>query len=96
MIQQNPPTVDQFQVNAQSDIPDIRDWPYQPALVRLRSSLDPPENRQILDQGTEGACTGFGLAGVINLLNQNRDNPVQVSPRMLYEMAKKYDEWEGR
>lgn len=50
---------------------------------------------KILNQGTEGACTGFGLAGAINLLNRKREKAVVVSPRMLYEMARKFDEWEG-
>jgi hypothetical protein len=51
----------------------------------------------ILDQGTEGACTGFGLATVVNYLLRTpaiSDNTL-VSARMLYEMAKRYDEWPG-
>lgn len=56
----------------------------------------------VLDQGRQGACTGFGLAAVINYLlwtrqieaNQPSD-PVRVSPRMLYELARRYDEWPG-
>ena len=52
----------------------------------------------ILDQGTEGACTGFGLATVAHYLLRRRavvPDPEPVSPRMLYEMAKRYDEWPG-
>lgn len=51
----------------------------------------------ILDQGSEGACTGFGLATVINfLLRVHRiGSPEPVSPFMLYSMAKRYDEWPG-
>ena len=48
----------------------------------------------ILDQGREGACTGFGLATVVNYLLRTpaiSDNTL-VSARMLYEMAKRYDE----
>ena len=55
----------------------------------------------ILDQGSEGACTGFALASVINyqlssrnLLNARNQERI-VSPRMLYEMARRYDEWPG-
>jgi hypothetical protein len=55
----------------------------------------------ILDQGAEGACTGFALASVINyqlasrnLLNARNQERI-VSPRMLYEMARRYDEWPG-
>ena len=50
----------------------------------------------MLDQGTEGACTGFGLAAVINLLKHCAgEHGFEASPRMLYEMAKKHDEWSG-
>ena len=83
-------------LNVQRDPPDLRDHPYEPALVRLKAKIDPPEHAVILDQGSEGACTGFGLAAVINLLNQRRGNAAfQSSPRMLYEMARKHDEWPG-
>ena len=52
----------------------------------------------ILDQGTEGACTGFGLATVVHYLLRSRKvvpDKVEVSPRMLYDMARRYDEWPG-
>lgn len=84
-----------YLLNAEEDSPDFRDFTYQPALVRLEDSIDPPEERIVLDQGKEGACTGFGLAAVINLLLTRRDENRKVSPRMLYEMAKKFDQWEG-
>ncbi|MEE4175798.1 MAG: C1 family peptidase [Xanthomonadales bacterium] len=85
-----------YVVNAAPDLPDIRDWPYQPALVNLARRVDPPRNLAILDQKGEGACTGFGLAAVINYLNQQRQEAhKRVSPRMLYEMARRHDEWEG-
>jgi hypothetical protein len=84
-------------LNARKDTPDIRDRMYEPALMQLQPSLD---NRssvpKILDQGREGACTGFGLAAVINLLNaEKRSLQFSASMRMLYEMAKKHDEWPG-
>ena len=78
-----------------ADIPDFRDRPYEPALVQLKPSIPPPDMPYVLDQGTEGACTGFGLAAVINHLNALRGSPVRVSARMLYEMAKKFDAWPG-
>jgi pimeloyl-ACP methyl ester carboxylesterase len=87
--------INEFKVNAVADQPDARDWMYQPALVQLASEMRPPANLKILDQGAEGACTGFGLAASINLLNKKRKNNILVSPRMLYEMARKFDEWEG-
>lgn len=80
---------------------DLRDLLYEGSLRELPHELD---NRSkvpvILDQGIEGACTGFGLAAMVNYLLQNRAEPSgqpgkSVSARMLYEMAKRYDEWEG-
>ncbi len=88
-------TEDGFQLNAVSDLPDIRDLKYQPALIPLANEILPPENLVILNQGKEGACTGFGLAATINFLKQEKGDKNQVSPRMLYEMARKFDEWEG-
>jgi hypothetical protein len=83
-------------LNARKDTPDIRDRMYEPALVQLLPEIDNRGTTDILDQGEEGACTGFGLAAVINYLNANkRDLQRKVSPRMLYEMAKKHDEWPG-
>jgi Papain family cysteine protease/Alpha/beta hydrolase of unknown function (DUF900) len=86
-----------FITNAQADVPDIRDWIYQPALIHLEEFIDPQVHtrRKILDQKSEGACTGFAVAGAINLLNQRADRDIVVSPRMLYEMAKRSDEWPG-
>ncbi|GAB6145897.1 C1 family peptidase [Desulfocicer niacini] len=83
-------------LNARKDTPDIRDRMYEPALIQLKPELDNRDGAIILDQGMEGACTGFGLAAVINLLQTKRSGkPFQASPRMLYEMAKKHDEWPG-
>ncbi len=82
-------------LNVVADAPDLRDRYYQPALFPLKSELLPPVNLHVLDQGNEGACTGFGLAASINLLFQFQRKPIKVSARMLYEMAKRYDEWPG-
>ncbi|MGB5390263.1 MAG: C1 family peptidase [Thermoanaerobaculia bacterium] len=87
--------VNGYLLNAVEDAPDFRDFIYQPALLQLNPEWDPPQERIVLDQGSEGACTGFGLAAVINLQLSRQDSPRRVSPRMLYEMAKKYDEWKG-
>jgi pimeloyl-ACP methyl ester carboxylesterase len=81
--------------DALPDVPDYRDRWYEPTLAPLKHLLAPPDDAHILDQGTEGACTGFGLAGVINLLHQRQGRKVQVSARMLYEMARRHDEWRG-
>ena len=56
----------------------------------------------VLDQKAEGSCTGFGLACVIHSLLWRRnlllgdEGPVtRVSTRMLYHLARFYDEWPG-
>ena len=81
-------------LNVRPDTPDIRDRYYQPALVQLRSQVENIGGK-VLNQGTEGACTGFALAAVVNLLNMKRGQSFKASPRMFYEMAQKHDEWPG-
>ena len=87
--------IGEYKLNVAADAPDFRDWHYQPALVELASSLSKPRNLKILDQGDEGACTGFALAAVINILRRHSRRTGRVSERMLYEMAKRHDEWRG-
>ncbi len=67
-------------LNVRGDPPDIRDHIYEPALVRLKSEIDNREPGLILDQGQEGACTGFGLTAVINLVRggMKNDHPAHV------------------
>jgi hypothetical protein len=84
---------------------DVRDWMYRPSLSALPTQLInchriPKET--ILDQKKEGACTGFALAAVINyhLMQNGCCQPDAIattgaSPRMLYELARRYDEWPG-
>ncbi len=60
------------------DVPDLRDWPYEPTLKRLSRYLAAPRGLVILDQAQEGACTGFGLAATINLLNKRRGNRMRT------------------
>ena len=66
-------------LDARPDRPDLRDRIYLPPLVSLPHQYPPPEWIKtylprytkaglILDQGEEGACTGFGLAAVVNYL----------------------------
>ncbi|MCX2454353.1 C1 family peptidase [Pedobacter sp. PLR] len=89
-------------LNARPDTIDFRDQMFESTLYEVPSTI-PLENYlkagiPILNQGKEGACTGFGLATVIHYLLKSRKNSYftdQISPRMLYEMAKKYDEWAG-
>lgn len=84
-----------YKLNVAADAPDFRDWHYQPALIELAPSLSKPRNLKILDQGDESSCTGFALAAVINILRRHSRRPGRVSERMLYEMAKRHDEWRG-
>ncbi len=81
--------------NATQDVPDLRDWMYEPALIRLKKQLEYPKDLKILNQFSSGACTGFALAAAINLLYARDEQDIRVSPRMIYEMAKRNDEWPG-
>ena len=105
---------------------DLRDRPFRPQLTSLPPAYPTedviaqylPAYRDadlILNQGREGACTGFGLACVINFLQWSAGWRTQllsgwgetldywpdprevdpVSPRMLYHLARFYDEWPG-
>jgi len=89
-------------LNARPDTLDFRDQMYVATLFEVPSMIGLDEYRKldvpILDQGQEGACTGFGLATVANYLLRKRKvvpDLDQVSARMFYEMAKRYDEWQG-
>lgn len=105
-------------LDARQDRPDMRDRIYQPRLVSLPLSYPPkswietylPMYEQaglVLDQESEGACTGFGLAALINYVLFRRElesawqeerqaqTPDVVSPRMAYHLARIYDEWPG-
>ena len=89
-------------LDALPDTVDFRDIMYVPALIEVapESNLRAYRSAKIpvLDQGREGACTGFGLATVANFLLRSRGRkPVgdEVSAWMLYAMAKRYDEWPG-
>ncbi len=83
-------------LNVRRDMPDIRDRMYEPALIPLDPKIDNREHVPIiLNQETEGSCTGHGLAAVINLLNARKGNDFVASRRMLYEMAQKHDVWPG-
>ncbi|MCZ6855062.1 MAG: C1 family peptidase, partial [Gammaproteobacteria bacterium] len=75
---------------------DFRDKIYQPVLIPLEEQWFPEKvHINIRDQGTQGACSGFGLAAVIDYLNSKKGVREKVSTRMLYEMAKRHDQWTG-
>ncbi|HEY4143532.1 C1 family peptidase [Pinirhizobacter sp.] len=97
-------------LNASKDPVDIQDRLYTPPPTSLAACY--PDDATvaaflprytaaglILDQGNEGACTGFGLACVINYLrwriHKEPATFTSVSPRMLYNFARRYDEYAG-
>jgi hypothetical protein len=102
-----------FALTAIPDTVDFRDRMFEPTLVEVPTTR--PFGRyveemcgahEILDQGADGACTGFALAAVAQYLLATRDRrrngdgscdvPAEpVSPWMLYGMAQRYDEWPG-
>lgn len=104
-------------LDTRPDRVDLRDYPYRPPLVSLPDEWPPPawvknhladyaKDKMVLNQGSEGTCTGFGLAAVVNYLKWERwkkaaiegeqmKHPEQASSRMLYQNARLYDEWKG-
>lgn len=95
-------------LTAVPDTVDFRDAMFTPTLVEvpverpLELYLDTMnEGLKILDQGQEGACTGFALAAIANYLLwtgqrfRGERDPDRTSPWMLYRMAQRYDEWPG-
>ena len=103
-----PPAINGFNTgtrrlfDARPDTADFRDRMFEPTLVDV-PTLAPLEHFleqgvPVLDQGDDGACTAFGLATVAHALLRRRRpdaDPGIVSTRMLYDMARRYDEWEG-
>src|SRR5262245_26460134 len=77
---------------------DLRDRPYMPSLDEAPSLLMRPKvELPVLHQKETSACTGFALANVVNFLVRisRREASVEVSPFMLYSMARRYDEFPG-
>lgn len=76
---------------------DLRDWLYRPSIAPApRAEVAPARWFAPKDQGDTSACTGYGLAAVIeHLLAGRGDAPEAVSGPMLYSMARRYDEWKG-
>lgn len=107
-----------YALDVRPDRLDLRDRPYQPPTLSLPNQWPRDEDVKrlfpayvaaglVLDQGEEGACTGFGLAAVVNYLlwtrslSSSRSTQVlkkfdSVSPNMFYDLARFYDEWPGQ
>jgi len=106
--------------DARPDRIDFRDLAYRARLISLPEKYPTDQliakwfplyrkARMVLDQGEEGSCTGFGLAGVVNYLRWELANLQaleskrkrtsvsvgRISARMLYQNARLYDEWKG-
>ncbi|TDK33021.1 C1 family peptidase [Luteimonas terrae] len=89
-------------LDARPDTADFRDRMFEPTLVDVPSEMPLARFTKlgvpVLDQGEEGACTAYGLATVAHTLLRRRQPDAvtgRVSTRMLYDMARRYDEWEG-
>ena len=78
-----------------ADALDLRDWLYRPRIGQAPpGTLLPLRLRPVSSQGRSSACTGFALASVIEYLLDGADRPVEaISGHMLYDMARRYDEW---
>ena len=85
--------------NVVPDSIDLRDRPYIPSIMVIPAEVLSPEDRlPVLSQGETNACTGFALASVIcHLQSKAKRLPPKydVSPYMLYSMARRYDEFPG-
>lgn len=89
-------------LDARPDTLDFRDLMFTPTLVEVPTRIPLDDylacGVPVLDQGTEGACTGYALATVAHYLLRTRKvvpETGEVSARMLYELARRYDEWPG-
>jgi Papain family cysteine protease len=93
-----PKTMGSRKLDILPDMPDIRDRIYLPNLRPLLPTISPRISFSIRNQGQDSSCTGYSLAHVVDVLRFQDitiDNPERVSARMLYEMAKRNDEWTG-
>ncbi|HEY7767544.1 C1 family peptidase [Longimicrobium sp.] len=89
-------------LDARPDTLDFRDHMFVPTLVEVPTDMPLEEYLKarvpVLNQGREGACTGYALATVAHYLLRTRQrvpDTGDVSPKMLYDLARRYDEWPG-
>lgn len=89
-------------LDARRDTTDFRDIMFVPTLIEVPTTIPVADYLEhkvpVLDQGEEGACTGFGLATVAHYLLRRRrvvPDTANVSAQMFYNMARRYDEWPG-
>lgn len=88
-----------FLRNVVPDSIDLRDRPYLPAVRVIPAELLLPAAKiPVLNQQQTSACTGFALASVVyhlQLAAKRMPAQYEVSPFMLYSMARRYDEFPG-
>jgi hypothetical protein len=91
-----------FQFSARPDSLDFRDRMFEPGLVDVPNQIDLEEYKKlkipVWHQGKSWACTGFALATVVHyMLRRRAFNPdwTIVSPAMLFQMARRHDEFAG-
>jgi hypothetical protein len=88
-----------FLHNVVPDSVDLRDRPYLPSITVIPAEqLEPSVNIPVLNQQETNACTGFALASVVyhlQLAAKREPAEYEVSPFMLYSMARRYDEFPG-
>lgn len=84
--------------NVHPDTIDFRDLPFRPSVgTTPRPSVFPAIPLPVKSQGETSACTGFALSLVVEFLlrKSGREPKAEVSPYMLYSMARRYDEFSG-
>jgi hypothetical protein len=83
--------------NVVPDRLDLRDRPYLPSIaVTPAAEMRPRMALPVLNQGSTNACTGFALANAVHFLMRQRDSKApEISPFMIYSMARRYDEFPG-
>jgi hypothetical protein len=83
--------------NVRPDEIDFRDLAFRPNVaVAPRPTLFPDVRPAVKDQGSTSACTGFSLSLVVEyLLARAQRETADISPYMLYSMARRYDEFPG-
>jgi hypothetical protein len=91
-----------FNFSARADSLDFRDRMFEPGLVDVPIRIDLEKYKKlripVWHQGKWWACTGFALATVVHYMLRRREiNPdwTVVSPAMLYQMARRHDEYPG-
>lgn len=89
-----------FQRPVVPDRLDLRDRPYLPQVTKAPpASVNSLEGLPVraINQHATSACTGFALSACINVLlhRAGRATETPVSPFMLYNMARRYDEFPG-